>query len=191
MSYEKITIQIKGDPAGDEQLRLYDFITQLDAIRTALIRLEEEIAGPKSPRMQYRVVDLSHQSPATVVLEAVPNPQGPDISALVIDRFLGIIKEIKTGSFPEHADSDLLEPFKRIGPPIQVQTKQPKPRHLSLVSIATTSFGKIAQSNFLERFVRSCPNGLPALLPRPPLLYRSVRPTSILNASFASILLSV
>ena len=35
----------------------------------------------------------------------------------------------------------------------------------------------------------SCPNGLPALL-RPPLLYKSVRPMSILNASFSSVLLS-
>jgi hypothetical protein len=48
-----------------------------------------------------------------------------------------------------------------------------------------------AQSIFLERFVHSCPNGPEPLLPRPPLLYRSVRPTSILNASFSSILLSV
>ncbi len=57
--------------------------------------------------------------------------------------------------------------------------------------VALVQSVKGAHSILLERFFRFYPNGLPALLPRPPLLYRSVRPTSILNASFSSILLSV
>lgn len=140
MANRRITIQIKGDPSDNDGLRFYDFISQLEAIRNSLSRLETEIAEPGSTPIQYKVVDLTHQSPATVVLEVVPPRKGRDVTALVADRFIERIKYIKSGVLPTNIDSDMLEPFRRIGPPIlRPQKKEPAKRHLSLVSIATES----------------------------------------------------
>ena len=134
MANRRITIQLKGDPSYDEHLRFHDFIAQLDAIRSALSHLGEYIAEPGSPPIQYRVVDLSHQSPATVVLEAVPASKGRDVSALVVDRFVNGIKHIKSGAVPEDFNYDLLQSFKRIG---SFQKRLHKP--LFVVTIAAES----------------------------------------------------
>lgn len=138
MENKRIIIQIRGNPDDDERLRLYDFINQLDAIRTTLNHLEDELRTSESAPIQYRVVDLSHQSPATVVLEAVPGNKGQDVSSLVIDRFMETIKTIKAGrTMPDYLSTQDLEPFKRIGPPpAKRKTAQ---RHLSLVTIKTNS----------------------------------------------------
>jgi hypothetical protein len=136
----KITIQIKGDPSENESLRIVDFIYQLDAIRTALFHLESEIAGPGSPHMVYRLVDLLHQSPATVVIELVPHPKGQDLSDLVADSFMERIEFIKSGKVPEKYDSSTLEVFKNIGPRmVRGSAKKEPKKYFSGVSIDTNS----------------------------------------------------
>lgn len=142
MPYRRITIQIKGDPSDNDKLRLYDFISQLEAIRNGLIHLENEIAEPGSPPIRYQVADLTHQSPATVAVDLIPPQKGTDVTALVADQFVERIKLIKAGVLPENVASDMLEPYRRIGPPVQrVPKKQKEPvgKRLSLVSIATDS----------------------------------------------------
>jgi len=138
MTYRRITVQIKGDPSDNDKVYLHDFISQLEAIRTSLSHLESEISGAGSSPLQYRLVDLTYKSPATVVWEIIPGRKGPDVSALVADRYIGTIKHIESGTIPESISSDLLESFRRIGPPIQKpQKKKPIKQRLSLVTIAT------------------------------------------------------
>lgn len=151
MAHRRITVQIKGDPSDNESLRINDFINQLDAIRNTLSHLEREIAEPDSSPIQYRIVDLSHNSPATIVIEAVPGTKGKDISALVADRFVNGIKNIKSGIIPADYDSDLLESFKKIGPRIQ---KKNRHKFFSLVSIATDS-EKVEVEQSLESEIES------------------------------------
>jgi hypothetical protein len=142
MANKRITIQIKGDPYDNDKLRLYDFISQLEAIRSGLIRLEGEIAEPGSLPIQYEVADLTHQSPATVAVELIPPEKGMDVTALVADRFVERIKHIKAGVFEENIASEMLEPYRRIGPSVQrihKKQKEPLKQRLSLVSIATES----------------------------------------------------
>lgn len=136
MAYRRITVQIKGDPTDNESLRLNDFIGQLDAIRNTLSHLERTIAEPDSSPIQYRIVGLRHSSPATIIFEAVPGTKGRDVCALVADRFMDGIKNIKRGIIPEDYDADLLESFKKIGPKVQKKNHR---RFISLVSIATDS----------------------------------------------------
>lgn len=142
MSYRRITIQIKGDPSDNDKLRLQDFISQLEAIRNGLIHLESEVADTGTSPIRYQVVDLTHQSPATVVLDLIPPRKGRDITAFVADNFIERIKHIQNGAIPENVASDMLDPYRRIGPRFQKPRKaQKKPfeRYLTLVSIATES----------------------------------------------------
>ena len=132
LANKQIRIRMKGNPLNHERLRFNDFINQLDAIRTTLSRLESELSESDSSPLQYNIVDLGHQSPATVLLEVVPGDRGLDISALLANKFVEGLKSIIRGSIPKDYDSDLLEPFKKIGPPV---SKKNSPRYLSLVSI--------------------------------------------------------
>lgn len=136
----RVTIQIKGDTSNNESLRIIDFIFQLDAIRSALSHIENEIAEPGSPHMDYNLVDLRHSSPATVVVELTPHPEGQDISALVADRFIERVKLIMSGKLPEDYDSSTLEVFKNIGPrETRGSTKKPPKKYFSELSIKTDS----------------------------------------------------
>ncbi len=135
MENKRITIQLKGDPSEDEHLRLHDFISQLDAIRSALSHLENRMSEPNTPSIQYRVVDLRHQSPATIVLEAIPPTKGRDVSSLVVGTFVNGVKSIKRGRVPENFDYDMLQAFKRIGAPFDRRTH----RHRFEVSITADS----------------------------------------------------
>lgn len=136
MAYRRITVQLKGDPMDNENLRLNDLINQLDAIRNTLSHLERKIAEPDASPIQYRIVNLSHGSPATIVFDAIPGTKGKDVSALVVDRFVDGIKNIQHGIIPDDYDADILESFKKIGPRVQ---KKNHHKFVSLVSIATDS----------------------------------------------------
>jgi len=132
MAYKRITIQIKGDPADNEHLRLSDFISQLDAIRGALTRLEENITGTEKRSIYYCVVDLKHSSPATIVLDAVPMENArDDLTNLVVDKFVGGLNLIRKGIAPQGFGYELLESFKKIAEPLR--------KRVSELSISTDS----------------------------------------------------
>lgn len=125
MAYKRITIQLKGDPSDDEHLRLADFINQLDAIRTSLNKLEEHLTHSERGAVYYRVVDLKHSSPATVVLDAIPlDTAAQDITALVVDKFLSGIRNIQSGISPPGFGYELLESFKKIAAPLKKRVAQ-------------------------------------------------------------------
>ncbi len=125
MAFKRITIQLKGDPSDDEHLRLSDFISQLEAIRGALNRVEEHITDSDKRSVYYRVVDLRHTSPATIVLDAVPTDDSKDdLTSLVVDKFVGGIKLIKQGISPPGFTYDVLESFKKIAEPLRKRVSE-------------------------------------------------------------------
>jgi hypothetical protein len=117
MANKRITVRLKGTESDNEDLRLSDFITQLDAIRGALSHIEDNLSNKESQPIQYKVVDLKHSSPATIVIEAIPPHKGLDVSMLVVDRFVNGIKSIQGGNIPPEFDYDLLQKLKAIGAP--------------------------------------------------------------------------
>jgi len=128
MASKRITIQLRGDPSDDDHLRLADFIAQLDTIRVALVSLEEHLTQTNRS-VYYRVVDLKHSSPATVVLEPVSDSKSRDVSALVAHRFVDGLKRIKQGEIPSDFSYEVLESFKKIAGPLK--------RKVSEVTIST------------------------------------------------------
>jgi hypothetical protein len=67
----RLTIQFIGSESDKEDVRLNDFIDQLRNIKKALRETEMALSGRPEPTLDYRIVDLRHSSPSTVVLEAV------------------------------------------------------------------------------------------------------------------------
>ena len=71
-----ITLVVEGREEDKGDVRLEDFTYQLQKIRALLTEADKAINGRET--VYYRIVDLRHQSPATVVLEPVPLEQGED-----------------------------------------------------------------------------------------------------------------
>ncbi len=139
MAIRRLTIQIKDDSSNSRGLNFSDFLSQLSSIREALLHLEK-IAEPGAPHMQYRLVDLRHQSPATVVIEIVPHPKSKDLSAFVSNKFVEGIKAIKSGVIPDGYDYGILEVLKNIGPrQLRGSAKMVPIKNFSEISITTDS----------------------------------------------------
>lgn len=66
----RVRFQLLGHAAEKGHVLLADFVRQLDALRAAL-RATDEALGTDDTKVTWRVVDLEHNSPATIVLEEV------------------------------------------------------------------------------------------------------------------------
>jgi hypothetical protein len=127
MPGHRITLQIEGAIPGQEHVRLVDFLQQLTALRNALRKTEETVAG--TARYEWQVVDLSHGSPATVVIEAVAMPGLvkdpndfvglPDRRDEVVSRFFGYMHSLTVKrEAPEELSRSALIAFKELAVPV-------------------------------------------------------------------------
>lgn len=128
MPQSRITVQLQGSLEDDWHVTLSAFLTQLEAIKAALKQTERLVSGDEEPSVYYRIVDLSHSSPATVVLEAVsrsnqPQPapkkrarQAPrgDYSQATVRQFFHSLKAIERKERPPRADLQALEAYRNL-----------------------------------------------------------------------------
>jgi hypothetical protein len=112
MTYNRIKIQLEGKPEENGDVRFDDFIEQLEATRKALLEVGRVVAEGDSRAIYYRVVNLSHSSPATVELEAVSSIGAKDFTKLAVSTFFtGLeLMENKTEA-PSHFDFRVFEAF--------------------------------------------------------------------------------
>jgi hypothetical protein len=74
---KRITIQLIGSASDKQDVRLGDFIAQLEGVKKALRETERLFSGKEELSLDYKIVDLRHSSPSVVVLEPVPLPGAP------------------------------------------------------------------------------------------------------------------
>jgi hypothetical protein len=127
----RIAVEIRGTPTDDEDVRFGNFIKQLTAIRKALTETERIVSYNVSKvSVDYRVVDLRHNSPSLVVLEEIPlsvvEDEISDILTLdvlpdsvyqpgqVTDIFFRGIRDVTQGTAPPEFDYYALQAFKEM-----------------------------------------------------------------------------
>jgi hypothetical protein len=133
MANNRITITLLGSKADSEDVRLPDFIEQLEAVREALRQTERVLSGSTQQSLYYKIVDLSHASPAAVTIEACRIKAGrigiaPNV---VANTFLSSIRTLKVRRKPPaRADLPMLESYKLLGasPNIQQLTLSTTPK---------------------------------------------------------------
>jgi hypothetical protein len=115
---KRITIILKGSDADAGDVRLSEFLEQLEAIREALKQTERVVSGRSDQHIYYKIVELSHSSPSRVVLE----PVYPIDRALrkglsiVPDALTSSIRILQSGRKPPaRADLAMLESYKSLG----------------------------------------------------------------------------
>ena len=67
----RLTIQFVGANSDSEDVRLNDLIDQLKNVKKALRETELALSGRTEPTLDYKIVDLRHSSPSTIVFEPV------------------------------------------------------------------------------------------------------------------------
>jgi len=119
----RITLQVEGSTEDHGHVRLQEFIRRLQLLRNALQVTERQITGLDSTSVYWRIVDLKHNSPATVVLEEVPlpkahdapvAPRGPAVGEQLVSRMSRINRSAR--ALPhDQQDLAILEAYRELG----------------------------------------------------------------------------
>lgn len=116
MTENIVKIQLEGRRSDNGHVRLSEFLSRLESLRQVLSIIEQDIAGGSKNAVIYRIVDLSHSSPAAMVLEGSPARQ--QIPSNFPDRVVGkffVMLEYLTGSLQDDVEQisyRALEAFK-------------------------------------------------------------------------------
>jgi hypothetical protein len=112
-----ITIKLEGEDDGD--LRLGEFIEELSGIRNALKRTQRLVLKSDAQAVDYKVVNLTHSSPATVTVAITSrDPVYADTPRRISRRFTSTLRLVRTAHrYAERIDTKTLEAFKSISSP--------------------------------------------------------------------------
>ena len=117
----RITIQMEGLVQEGGHLRLNDFLRRLEDWKRILNQIDHFSPEGERADVYYRVVDLSHSSPATITLEAVPikRKKKPVSSAAMNSRPRRLVQAMKSirgkGEAPD-IDAETLVAMKSVVP---------------------------------------------------------------------------
>jgi len=120
----RITVRLEGDARDGGDLRLTDFLRELEAIKSALKQTVRVLGYSEMTSVYYKIVDLTHSSPATVVLEAVQAETDPKrdrrLPGRVVASFFGSLGAIKKkGRIPLGFDYSAAEAYREIVAPLK------------------------------------------------------------------------
>jgi hypothetical protein len=119
MDAPTLRLVVEGIEVTGLRILLSDFQRQLRLLLSVLNETDRHITGRSAPSTLYRIVDLSHESPATVAIEALPYDPGHDVSAQVVARFMGIVSSIDAdGSLPESVPTSILAALREMAVPV-------------------------------------------------------------------------
>lgn len=115
-SPSRIVLRLEGALEDDGHLRLADLIEQLNLLKQALSETERLITGEDKERyVYYRVVDLSHNSPAQIIIEPAAKKQiNPQIPKATVGAFFGNLRQIQEKKIPEGTDWRALEAYRNL-----------------------------------------------------------------------------
>jgi hypothetical protein len=114
MAKNRITIRLVGSERDGGDVRLSEFIAQLEAFSEVLKQTERALSGRTSNFIYYKVVDLTHSSPATVVLEPVARNASPVTPHAVTHNFLAGVRAIRRKKAPQGADLAMMESYRAL-----------------------------------------------------------------------------
>lgn len=117
MANKRITIRLVGPKEDKGRIRLSAFIDQLGAFLEALKETEKNLSGQDEQFVDYRVIDLSHSSPYTVVVEGIPKDHAPVQPAKVFTTFVSGIRSIQERKPPQSASLTTLRAYRNLSVP--------------------------------------------------------------------------
>jgi hypothetical protein len=119
MADAEITIELEGIPEDGGDVRLGEFIEELNAIRSALRLTERQVVRSDAQAVDYKIVNLSHSSPATVTIGMTSrDPVYKDTPRRISRRFTSSLRLVRQGHrYASRLDTRTLEAFQGITAP--------------------------------------------------------------------------
>ncbi len=119
MKPERVVLQVVGTEEDEGHVRLAVFLEELQNLSAAL-RRAGEIAADAAGLTDFRVVGLSHSSPATITLEPKAQPQKPDYREKTLTVFREALSAIDSEKLTKiKVDDDLLVSFRELSRPLE------------------------------------------------------------------------
>lgn len=97
MSNRIIKLVIEGSPEERFQVRFADFLRELNLFLQLLNETNKMMQPSGDLSNDYRIIDLSHSSPATVTIEALSKSKNVDLTEKVISEMFTVLREIESG----------------------------------------------------------------------------------------------
>ncbi len=108
-----VKLRLRGSDADNGDVRFEDFIAQMQAFLDALEQADRLVSHQKT--LYYRVVDLSHNSPSEVTIEAVPLQDELDYSEAAVAKLIEGIDTIGKGDpIPDEFDYRALKSLRKL-----------------------------------------------------------------------------
>ena len=137
----ELKIQLEGSFNDEGHVRLSDFLVELQAIQESLAQTDKFLSGSSKQTTAFRVVGLSHNSPAALTIEAFPSDsQGDDRSREVLETFVNVWQLVNAKYDLSQYPASLLTAFRKIADPMKTNR------------VLTLSF------SYLRRFVTLVPD---------------------------------
>jgi len=113
---KRITIQLVGAKNDQGDVRLGDFVDQLSVIKKALFERERLVSRTEQPQIDYKIVGLRRESPATIVLEPIALNGTRGYAEKVVAGFSRELRLIRReAKIVDEPDVHRLEAYRRIG----------------------------------------------------------------------------
>lgn len=117
MAENRITLILEGLAEDGGHVRLPVFLAALENLHGALVSVETQINNGQRANV-FQVVDLSHSSPARVVIEARPMKRYAAAPIPVVAPFIGYINAVSRGQIPDELNPELLEHLLHLANPV-------------------------------------------------------------------------
>lgn len=124
MKSNRFKITLTGGEA-DGSIRLNDLVDQLNAVKASLNHVDVAVSGQKAPSLYYRITNITMNSPAVFVVEAVSKANSSIAHGRrVVARFNRDLKTVLAGKRPKDADLELLESYGALAKPMRGHVEQ-------------------------------------------------------------------
>ena len=110
-----ITLTMQGLRDDDDCVRLPVFVSQLQILTRILGKIDRRVSGSRTNH--FRIVELSQQSPASVMLEVRKDDQNIDTRGLLVNKFSRTVVDVSLGAL-EILDRPLLQDFRNLALPV-------------------------------------------------------------------------
>ncbi len=161
MADNRITLIVEGLSNDDGDVRLHDFLNELQIFSGALNKFDRLVSNGERASY-FRIVDMSHESPAAVVVEPWTISGKPDTRSSLVTRFVDAVESINNGDVPEDLDPSLLEELRELAAPVG--------KKLKAVTIRTADRGLELSQKFAKQIelalsgVEECTNTIEGML---------------------------
>jgi hypothetical protein len=148
MPKNRIRITIEGAPQDNGHVRFSELLRQLESVRNALKQTERLLRKDDRQTVYYRVIDASHKSPLTMVLEGAVEGDGPVFAGAVVNKFLTSASQIrKRGVIPTDFDYPAAEAYREI--------VTPQRRHISSLTIANSKRSVLIDETYEAKIIKA------------------------------------